>query len=136
MIQDEKEGGKGFKVEDRRRFDDSGELKQEFKEDEEKTEVQHAPESSSARPKEPALELSFSTFVMGLSTQALMHLGEIPDPVAHDTKPDFESARQMIDILGILQKKTEGNLEPDEKALMETVLYDLRMRYVERTSKG
>jgi hypothetical protein len=136
MIQEEKEGGKGFKVEDRRRFDDSGELKQEFKEDEEKTEVRHAPESPGGRPKEPALELSFSTFVMGLSTQALMHLGEIPDPVAHNIKPDFESARQMIDILGILQKKTEGNLEPDEKGLMETVLYDLRMRYVEKTSKG
>lgn len=136
MIQEEKEGGKGFKVEDRRRFDDSGELKEEFKENEGKADAPRAQQGSSTHPKEPALELSFSTFVMGLSTQALMHLGEIPDPTDHNTKADFEGARQMIDILGILQKKTEGNLEPDEKTLMETVLYDLRMRYVEKTSKA
>jgi hypothetical protein len=136
MIQEEKEGGRGFKVEDRRRFDDSGELKQEFKEKEKKAEAGRTQQSAGAHREEPPPELSFSTFVMGLSTQALMHLGEIPNPADHETRPDFESAREMIDILGILQKKTQGNLEPDEKALMETVLYDLRMRYVEKTTKG
>ena len=73
---------------------------------------------------------------MGLSTQALMHLGEIPNPIDQKMESDLESAKQMIDILGILQKKTQGNLEPDEQALVDNVLYDLRMRYVERTSKS
>jgi hypothetical protein len=73
---------------------------------------------------------------MGLSTQTLMHLGEIPDPIDKKMEADFEGAKQMIDILGILEKKTQGNLESDEKALMENVLYDLRLRYVQKTTKG
>ncbi len=59
-----------------------------------------------------------------------MHLGEIPDPVA-PAGPDLSAAKQMIDLLGILRDKTTGNLEPAEEQLLSSMLYDLRMRYVE-----
>jgi len=75
-------------------------------------------------------EMNFTTFVMGLSTQALMHLGEIADPEAPHA-PDLGAAKQMIDLLGILREKTTGNLEPAEEQLLSSMLYDLRMRYVE-----
>jgi len=76
-------------------------------------------------------EMSFSTFVMGLTTQALMHLGEIPDPVHQQVTHDLPAAKQMIDLLGILRDKTKGNLDAAEEQLLGEVLYDLRMRYVE-----
>ncbi len=75
-------------------------------------------------------ELNFSTFVMGLSTQALMHLGEIAEP-GQPHAPDLPAAKQMIDLLGILREKTTGNLDADEEQLLASMLYDLRMRYVE-----
>ena len=76
-------------------------------------------------------EMSFSTFVMGLTTQVLMHLGEIPDPVHQGVMHDLPAAKQMIDLLGILRDKTKGNLDAAEEQLLGEVLYDLRMRYVE-----
>jgi hypothetical protein len=76
-------------------------------------------------------EMSFSTFIMGLTTQALMHLGEIPDPAHQSLAHDLPAAKQMIDLLGILRDKTKGNLDAVEEQLLGEVLYDLRMRYVE-----
>jgi hypothetical protein len=75
--------------------------------------------------------MSFSTFVMGLTTQALMHLGEIPDPLHQGVARDLPAAKQMIDLLAILRDKTKGNLDAAEDQLLGEVLYDLRMRYVE-----
>jgi hypothetical protein len=75
-------------------------------------------------------EINFTTFVMGLSTQALMHLGEIVEPGAPQT-PDLPAAKQMIDLLGVLREKTTGNLDAAEEQLLASMLYDLRMRYVE-----
>jgi hypothetical protein len=64
-----------------------------------------------------------------------MHLGEIPDPITAKVANDFPVAKQMIDIIGMLGDKTRGNLDPGEQQLMEDVLYDLRMRYVEAVKK-
>ena len=79
----------------------------------------------------PFQEMTFSTFVMGLTTQALMHLGEIPDPMHEQTSRDLPAAKQMIDLLAILRDKTKGNLDAAEEQLLGNMLYDLRMRYVE-----
>ena len=76
-------------------------------------------------------EMTFSTFVMGLTTQALMHLGEIPDPMHDQISRDLPAAKQMIDLLAILRDKTKGNLDAAEEQLLGNMLYDLRMRYVE-----
>jgi hypothetical protein len=75
--------------------------------------------------------VTFSTFLLGLSTQALLHLGEIPNPVSGQVEPDLIAAKQVIDILGMLEAKTRGNLDQPEQGLVESILYDLRIRYVD-----
>ena len=75
-------------------------------------------------------EINFTTFVMGLTTQALMHLGEIAEP-GQPQMADLPAAKQMIDLLAILRDKTKGNLDAAEEQLLSSMLYDLRMRYVE-----
>jgi hypothetical protein len=79
----------------------------------------------------PDLPVTFSTFLLGLSTQALLHLGEIPDPASGRTALDLAAAKQLIDILGMLEAKTQGNLDDAEQGLVGAVLYDLRIKYVE-----
>jgi hypothetical protein len=83
-----------------------------------------------------APEITFGTFVVGLSTQALVHLGEIPDPLSGEPSADLPAAQQLIDIIAILKEKTRGNLDRDEDALLETILFELRMKYVERARQA
>lgn len=78
-------------------------------------------------------QLDFATFILSLSHSALMHLGEAPDPDTNQVSVDLPLAKQNIDILGLLEEKTKGNLDGDEERLLAQVLFDLRMRYVERT---
>jgi hypothetical protein len=77
------------------------------------------------------IEPTFSTLVMSLSTQALMCLGEIPEVVGQPPRRDLAAAKSVIDLLGVLELKTRGNLDAGEAALFERILYDLRMRFVE-----
>jgi hypothetical protein len=77
--------------------------------------------------------ITFSSFVLSLSSSALFHFGEIPDPLTNKKQKNIELAKQTIDILGLLEKKTVNNLEKDEAVLLENLLYDLRMRYVNET---
>lgn len=128
---------RSFKVQDRRRFSETGEAREGVAETEQ-PEAKPAPaDSPIAAPSAPtaeeaAEEITFATFVLSLSTQALAHLGEIPQPVDGMTHVDLVAARQIIDILGMLQEKTKGNLDPGEAPLLDGVLYDLRMKFVER----
>ncbi len=80
-------------------------------------------------------QIDFATFVLSLSHSALMHLGEAPDPETNKVEKNLPLAKQNIDILGLLDEKTKGNLTGDEERLLAQVLFDLRMRYVE-CSKG
>jgi hypothetical protein len=75
--------------------------------------------------------VDFHTFVLSLGSSALLHLGELEHPEAGDAKPDLPLAKHTIDILAMLQEKTKGNLTPPEEKLIESLLYDLRLRYVE-----
>jgi hypothetical protein len=77
-------------------------------------------------------EMTFATFLVGLSTQALMLLGDIPDPQSGRPQQDLVGAQQLIDIIGMLELKTRGNLDREEAQLIEAILYELRMKYVER----
>jgi len=139
MEGDESDRQPAFKVQDRRRFSSSGDARDGTADDERSD----ASASSAAAPRvadpDPAHaldaggEIKFETFVLSLSTQALVHLGEIPDPVGGTTDIQLEGARQIIDILALLAEKTRGNLDPHEAALLDSALYDLRMRYVERS---
>ncbi len=64
-----------------------------------------------------------------------MNLGEIANPVSEKIDADISVAKQMIDILGMLKEKTRGNLNANEDRLMEGILFDLRMKYVEAVKK-
>ncbi|MCL2778339.1 MAG: DUF1844 domain-containing protein [Polyangiaceae bacterium] len=79
-------------------------------------------------------QIDFATFILSLSHSALMHLGEAPDPLTNQVHADLSLAKQNIDILGLLEDKTKGNLSGDEERLLAQVLFDLRMRYVERAN--
>ncbi len=134
---DDKEERRGFQVRDRRRFSDSGEARPDVAEETPEPPPRPAAAESAAPGGAPADEpVTFSTFVLGLSTQALLHLGEIPNPMTHALERDLGAAKHVIDILGILQEKTRSNLEPGEESLLDSVLYDLRMRYVELVRGG
>lgn len=85
----------------------------------------------SAEGESPLAEPTLSTLLLSLSTQALMHLGEIPDLSTGAPQRDLGAARSIIDLIAVLQEKTRGNLDADEAALLERILYDLRMRFVE-----
>ena len=75
--------------------------------------------------------LDFTTFVLSLSHSALMHLGEAPHPETDAVQKNLPLAKQTIDLIGMLEEKTKGNLTGDEERLISQILFDLRMRYVE-----
>jgi hypothetical protein len=141
----EKEEDKGFVVKDRRRFSDEADAEEakaapaETVAPEPEKETRKTPESGTeetfdkTRGKGPFPEVSMATFIISLSSSALVHLGEIPEPETNQTRIDLPIAKQIIDTLGMLQEKTKGNLDQDEDRLLRSVLYDLRMRYVEKS---
>ena len=76
--------------------------------------------------------VSFAQFIISLGTTAAFHFGDLPDPVSGARgEPDLLAASQMIELLTLLQDKTRGNLEPAESKLLDDLLYDLRMRFVQ-----
>jgi len=75
--------------------------------------------------------LTFTGFVMSLATTAAVHFGDLADPATGTIRTNLVAAGQMIDILAMLQEKTKGNLAPDETRLVDDLLYELRLRYVE-----
>jgi hypothetical protein len=138
---DEEIEGKGFVIKDRRRFTEEGEPKEEKKSEEKAEEPEpRAREKGRERAKveekvakeTPFPEINFSTFIFSLNTSALLHLGEIPDPATGKQQEDLAMAKQTIDLIGMLQEKTRGNLAPDEENLIKHILYDLRLRYVQK----
>lgn len=78
--------------------------------------------------------LSFSAFLLGLVSTALIHLGVAPNPETGTLSVDLQQARQAIDVLDLLRQKTRGNLTTEEEHLFASVLTDLRMRFVEKSS--
>lgn len=82
-------------------------------------------------------DLSFTAFVISLASTAAIHLGDVPNPdTGAPTAPNLEGASQMIEILGLLDQKTKGNLSAEERQVLEQVLFELRMRFVEVSGGG
>ena len=76
--------------------------------------------------------INFASFVLSLVHTAAVHFGDVPDPnTGEQHPPNLPLAQQMIDILAMLEEKTRGNLSAEERQLIDQVLYELRMRYVE-----
>ena len=135
-MDEDSEERRGFQVKDRRRFSETGDARPGAPEEAAPSGPTPAAEPPPPRGETADEPVTFSTFVLGLSTQALLHLGEIANPVTRAVERDFGAAKQVIDILGILAEKTRNNLEQGEQTLLESVLYDLRMRYVELVRRG
>ena len=82
-------------------------------------------------------DLSFTTFVVSLASSAAIHFGDLPDPnTGERAEPNLDGAAQMIDILALLEEKTRGNLTIEERQVLEQVLYELRLRFVEASGGG
>ncbi len=85
----------------------------------------------------PPAPMTFGTFVLSLSTSALLLLGEARDPESgKDSSPNLPLARQTIDVLEMLSEKTRGNLDSEEEKFLAAILHDLRMRYVRIQGAG
>jgi len=98
----------------------------------EESEASATPEGDAAESPRTLPAIDFSTFVLSLGTSALYHLGLVADPETGEAAaPDVPLARQTIDTLEMLQVKTSGNLDAQEQQLLENLLYELRMRFVE-----
>lgn len=147
MEQEEKK--KGFVVRDKRTFEDTGERRTAEEERDkssktsEKTAAASTPTSDQVKPQQESeagaeflTEVNFYNFILSLSTSAIYHFGDIPDPETKTTQRNLAAAKHTIDILAMLKEKTMGNLEEHEKNLLEGVLFELKMRYVrEKASK-
>ena len=78
--------------------------------------------------------ISFAAFVLSLAHTAAVHFGDMPDPMSgQQSEMNLPAAQQMIDILSLLEAKTRGNLSAEERQLLEQILYELRLRFVEAT---
>jgi len=137
---EEKIQGKDFVIRDKRSFTAEGEMKPESEVAREEKEggkkAEEKKNNAQMRQEIPLPEISFSSFILSLSSSALLHFGEIPDPITNRKERNMLMAKQTIDILGILQEKTRGNLSKDEQQLTDNLLHDLRLRYIEESKKG
>jgi len=78
---------------------------------------------------------TFSTFIASLSSSAMVQLGEIAEPSSGQKQINLPMAKHTIDIIALLQEKTQGNLTNEENKLIQNVLTDLRMRYISAINK-
>jgi hypothetical protein len=127
-----------FKVTDKRRFTTEGESKQEregVEKEPPREEARQEPPREEPRKgpegAEPPRPVDFSTFVLSLANTALFQLGFIKASESEEVQPDLPAARQMIDILAMLEEKTRGNLTDQEKKIITETLFQLRMAFVE-----
>lgn len=143
---EEEKKDKGFVIKDRRLFDESGAARgeEETKPDDKKPAENPAEEpktspaetDSPEKDTSPLPEINFASFIFSLSTTAMYHFGDFPDPATKEPHRNLPAAKQTIDILSILKTKTEGNLDEQEKQMLDGILYELRMRFIkEMTNK-
>ena len=89
------------------------------------------PAAEPATNRGPIPPPSFSLLVISLVSQARICLGDLDNPMTKKKQLDLEAAKHHIDMLEMLDAKTSGNLSEQEKKLLDSVLYELRMRYVQ-----
>lgn len=125
------------RVEDRRFFDKEGNPIRE-EESQPSQEPVSTPTSGSQQKEEseaPPAKVDFASLVFLYVQTTLVYLGEIEDPTGQKKMENLKAAQQTIDILELLQEKTRGNLTPQEDQYLQGVLFDLRMRYVQKAKK-
>jgi hypothetical protein len=129
--------GKGFTVKDKRFLDDEGDLKEEEHtvEDTKTDSPPKAQKEEEPKKSQPLPEVNFNSLIFSLSSSALLHIGEIADPQTGEKKKDLPMAKHSIDIIAMLKEKTKGNLNDEEQQFIDSILTDLRLRYV-KACKG
>lgn len=131
---------KGFKFKDNRRFDNDGNERVVQAEqtisaagstaESQKTNFTLKENAQAAPEMQEEAGIEFRSFVVSLATQAFMQLGIMPPPEGIPAQVDKEAARQTIEILNMLHIKTKGNLDVEEKELLEEVLHNLRINFL------
>jgi len=121
---------KGFVIKDRRSLDEKGELKDKGPEKEEKKEAPTRQAPKEQTRSTPLPEVNFTSLIFSLSSSALLHFGEIPDPQTGKKQIDMPLAKHTIDTIAMLKEKTKGNLTEEEQKFLDNVLTDLRWLYV------
>lgn len=117
----EEEAPRGFRVRDLR--------------GQEKEEKPAVVQAEPARKHHEEVQINFSTFIMSLTTSALIHMGLVEDPHAKKKEKNLPLAKQEVDIIGMLEEKTRGNVTREEVQLLSEALYELRLRFVEVSRK-
>ncbi len=139
--------GHAFKVSDRRKFTADGELREGAADDPESPPAAGSPSSEGQRgsrgdagferqPLEEPTGVDLTMLFSAMAQQALRFLGEIPNPATGNPEVDPEQARLQIDMLELLRVKCRGNMTPQEEALLDQALYQLRMLFVARAQRN
>ena len=133
MNEKDKVEGEGFVIKDKRSSqiseDDASFLDdQEAKDSQEKKPPDDGEQTES-------FQVDFSTFIMSLTSSAFYHLGDMPDPTTGKKEVNLPAVQQTIDMLIMLREKTKGNLKEDENKLLEQLIYELQVKYVDKTKK-
>ena len=120
-----------FREDGERRERAAGEREKKF----EPTPSTGSAQPSAELPPGTAPRIDFASYILSYYTQGLVFLGEAPNPFTNQKEQDLESARHMVDILGMLQEKTKGNLTREEDQLLESALYELRMKFMSKANR-
>jgi hypothetical protein len=95
--------------------------------------VENAPVASPEGEEEP--QLDFSNYIASLGFQALVFMGEIPNPMTNEIQKNLPQSKFLIDTLLLLREKTKGNLTEQEERLLNGSVYELQMKFVEVLQK-
>ena len=146
----------GFRVTDKRGFNEDGEPvstePQAAGKQEEAPVAEHSsaqagkssaeaekPSAKEEKPPEkeapPRPPIDFSSYILSYYTQGCVLLGEVPNPYTNKKEEDLEAAKHTVDILSMLEQKTKGNLSKEEQQLLESELYELRMKFMAKTNR-
>lgn len=121
----------GYTVKDRRYLHMSEEEKAQARQEQAQQQAAPGATGGADAPRDiPLPEITFSSFILSLSSSIFISLGAMPDPNTGKTEKNLPLAKQTIDLLGLLREKSRGNLTADEENLFDHLLYDLRLAYI------
>jgi len=131
-----------FRVTDKRGFREDGEPTAPEPQANEKEKEAPVVEQSSTKEEQPPEKetpprspIDFPSYILSYYTQGCVLLGEVPNPYTNKKEEDLEAAKHTVDILSMLEQKTKGNLSKEEQQLLESVLYELRMKFMAKTNR-
>jgi hypothetical protein len=138
MTKEEEE--QSFRVTDKRSFTEDGQPAAPDAADKADSTPTTEPPSTSepgtaGKEAPPRPPIDFPSYVLSYYTQGLVLLGEVPNPYTNKKEEDIDAARHTVDILSMLKEKTKGNLSQEEQQLLDSVLYELRMKFMAKTNR-